>query len=131
MKTLLTLISLVLVTGVFAQQQQVENPFGHAERVSRTQERDPEELADLNNSIINGRTMINPVSIQLRSTIQVTFKLELEVNDAGDVVDIEVYEQSGDAKLNELVLRSVKQQVKFSKLNVGYNTLHKYTVLIK
>jgi len=130
MKTMMTLIVLLLVSGVFAQQQ-VENPFGHTNSVSQTQERDPEELADLNNSIINGRTMINPVSIQLRSTTQVSFKLELEVNDAGNVVDIEVYEQSGDTKLNELVLRSVKQQVKFSELSVGYNTLHKYTVLIK
>lgn len=131
MRALLTTIAIIAATTTFAQQGRVRVNSNNATQTQQSDSTDPEEVADLNNSLIDGRKMLNGVSLHLRSDVTVVFEMELEVDDAGNVVDIDAYKQSGDERLNEMVLRSVKHQVKFSKLNVGYNTLHKYIVVIQ
>ncbi|XOV66378.1 MAG: hypothetical protein ACFHU9_12195 [Fluviicola sp.] len=128
----------LLAFTTLSQIQQTTNPFSKTEiKIDTTSYDSPadslEATADIENAriqqLISQRKRLNDVNIYgIQINTNMTCNMELEVSDNGNVVNVEWLSGTNDEYLKNKIIENVLRQVKYTKLDLGFNTLHKYTI---
>lgn len=151
MKVFVILFSVLVFDG-YGQTKASNNPIqtnGNQKDSTYTLSKSDslEIKADIENyriqRLIEERKLINPANLLgVSIPIAIRIEFELEVNDQGNVVEVTVISAKDDTnneiwnsvvlddKTKQSIIMNIRQQVRYTKLNLGFNTLHSYIVLV-
>jgi len=104
-------------------------------KIERSLDYDSLEVsADIENAriseIVSKRKVVRHAMFQyIQSDKELLFKFELQVNPNGDVVGVNIVStNTQDREISQIVMGDIKNQMKYSKLNIDFDTLHTYSV---